>query len=142
MYEVYIQKVMHQVNAHTRWDNGQHFLRWFSFLLWCRQLLIQGLQLVFVFQQVSRLKVIDIQGQILAQYFNLKLQVQLERRLVCLGNKKRKCKLVLLLLIRIKTGHKVLCKTYGLKKDHKKTHTTQNTCILHTQRFKTELSLR
>lgn len=53
--------------------DGQRLLLSFALLLWCRKLLLQVLQLVFVLQQVSRLQLIDVQRQILTQDLNLKL---------------------------------------------------------------------
>lgn len=57
--------------------HGQQLLRRLRFLLWCRELLLQALELLFVFQQVSRLQVVDVQREVLAQDLDLKLEVQL-----------------------------------------------------------------
>lgn len=60
--------------------DGQRLLGSFALLLWCRQLLLQVLQLVLVLQQVPGLQLVDVQGQILTQDLDLKLQVELQQK--------------------------------------------------------------
>ena len=72
------------VNTCIQWCtcryNRQHLLGRLALLLWCGELLLQALQLVLVLQQGPRLQVVDVQGQVLTQNLNLKLQVELWAR--------------------------------------------------------------
>lgn len=42
-------------------NNRDHFFRGLGLFLWCRELFLQALQLVFVLQKGARLQVIDVQ---------------------------------------------------------------------------------
>ena len=69
------------VNTCIQWCtccyNRQHLLGRLALLLGGGELLLQALQLVLVLQQGPRLQVVDVQGQVLTQNLNLKLQVEL-----------------------------------------------------------------